>query len=116
MNDQDYIREAVELAEDDFFKEMLPVVGEEGYEDADRRFFDALAAQLVRQVDKTTKCGMADIAIHRLDRKYSGDPIDRPMEDIRDIIDLGLLSPQDKHRGHDDCASGKPRPGDSNNG
>ena len=96
MNDQDYIRKAVELVPDewpwDFFKA-------DPDQTMDQPLKDALAAQLVRQVDALP---FEDFHAFHLERqrtycnndKGRGESIgpDRTMNTIKAIVDSGVLS------------------------
>ncbi len=100
MNDQDYIHKAVELAEGWLIAKngliTLPQPDEHyidwphlylaDYPEALTLAIDALAAQLVRQVDAASQTGMSEILIKRIDREYGDWPIDRTMENLKDCV------------------------------
>ena len=91
MNDKDYIRKAIELADgwrlNKFGNVHAAGLDRSPIEIFTNSHYAALAAQLVRQVDQISRNGMSDILIKRLDREYDDWPTDRVMEDIRDCVD-----------------------------
>ena len=98
MNDQDYIRKAVELA-DGFAPEALQISNTDdmvvGFEE--QFFLDALAAQLCRQVDALPMiwvCAENDTSCVQHSefgtRAVERGP-DRTMNTIKAIIDSGVL-------------------------
>ena len=107
MNGQDYIRKAVELADGWCF------AGPQLYGPSNYRYYpnkesgqhqvtiDALAAQLVRQVDRSGRAGFYSVpgaaeaqweyeGSDELDTSYSKGP-DRTMNTIKAIVDSGVL-------------------------
>lgn len=94
MNDQEYIRKGVELADDvwpwDFWKTGVQDISEmSGLE------IDALAAQLVRQVDASSP---SSVAIYHGSTQVFADSgftrrkgDDRTMNTIKAIVDSGVL-------------------------
>ncbi len=116
MTDDEYIRKAVELAEawrwhDDedcpFIVGPFPLMDEPANE-ASQIVLDALAAQLVRQVDAlggdqwvleshyrrscVTECDLYGMPKY----EFHGRGPDRTMNTIRAIVDSGVLTEQDK--------------------
>ncbi len=128
MNDQGYIRKAVELADGfDYYEQSRQIVltyGPSEYdfistftEDLDRWFLDALAAQLVRQVDAIDSISLdnkggefPEIIVwnfrpgkNRMAASQRGP--DRTMNTIKAIVDSGVLSEEAAlHHGHKEQA------------
>ncbi len=104
MNGQDYIRKAVELADGFEWNNAQTVKTPVGllFLHTNEMFKDALAAQLVRQVDASGRADFYSVPdaaevqweyenSDELDTSYIKGP-DRTMNTIRAIVDSGVLS------------------------